>query len=516
MRWSMVAMLVLMLAGGELLGDAIVLRDGSRIEGKVRRGDGGWTVTLPDGSSVFVASADVRSLEMTPVTRPTDDVALSRLNSLRRSVEGLSDARLVVERYRQYLELNDGTPAANAAREDLKLWQERVDRGLRRQGNRWIEPAEYEQFVLAQTRAALEARALLKAARTREAELLLRKLLADDPQNLSAVYLLGVVQYRQDQLVPARRSFEQVLQGAPQHAPSLNNVAVILFRQRQFGASLSFYEQAMSAAPGQRDLLDNVAEALEAAPDEVRKGLAGQRLARRFAEQDSALQRELGEKGLFRWGSTWIDRGELGRLREAEQQVNQRLTDLERDREITQQRIQRVNRDIDANEQTLRTIEQQSWVRTPDGRMIRVAYPPAYYDIQRDIRRLASERDELQLRLDALREEAARVKQGLPKPRFTGVQQLIGEDGVPLNESALRRLLPAPIQEPAPSSEPTPRPSTQPAADPDPSSTRPATTRPDDASGFPPTSRPARPDAATGSADATRRPDDEHYVPIGP
>lgn len=476
MRCSILAMVVMtLLVVGDLRGDAIVLRDGSRIEGKVRRADGGWNVTLPDGSSVFVASADVRSLEMTPATRPADDVALARLNSLRRSIEGLSDPRLVVDRYRQYLELNDGTPAAEQAREDLKVWQERADRGLRRQGNRWVEPGEFEQIVLAQTRTALEARALLKASRTRDAELLVRRMLGDDPQNVSALYLLGVVQFRQDQLVAARRSFEQVLQVAPQHAPSLNNVAVILFRQRQYGAALSFYEQAVSAAPGQRDLLDNVAEALEAAPEEARRGLAGQRLARRFAEQDPVLQREMAERGLYRWGGTWIDRAELDRLRDAEQQVNQRLSDLERDREITQQRVQRINLDIDANEQTLRTIEQQSWVRTPDGRMIRVAYPPAYYDIQRDIRRLTSERGELQIRLDALRDEANRVKQSLPRPKFTGVQQLIGEDGVPLDESALRRLLPdAPPETPdGTATQPTSGPAG--ATDPLPATTQPAT-----------------------------------------
>jgi tetratricopeptide (TPR) repeat protein len=479
---------VLLVAAGLLRGDVIVLRDGSRIEGKVRRSDGGWTVTLADGSSVFVGSEDVRSLEMTPATRPTNDVALARLTSLRRSVENLADPRVVVDRYRQYLEMNDGTPAAEQAREDLKLWQERVERGLRKLGNRWVDPAEFEQLVVSQTRAALEARALIKAGRSRDAEALLRQVLADDPANISALYLLGVLQFRQDQLAPAKRCFEQVLQTAPQHAPSLNNIAVVLFRQRQYGASLSFYEQALSAAPGQRDLLDNVAEAMEAAPDEVRKGLAGQRLARRFAEQDRALQRDLAERGLFRWGSTWIDRAELERLQEAEKQINQRLADLDRDREITQQRISRINRDIEANEQTLRTIEQQSWVKTPDGRMIRVAYPPAYYDIQRDIRRLKSERDELQLRTDALREESARTKQRLPKPKFTGVQQLIGEDGVPLDESALRKLLPPlptdPVPQPAPTpgTQPAPTPGTQPAATPgtQPPPT-PSDTPPDDA-----------------------------------
>jgi len=410
---------------------------------------------------------------MTPATRPTDDVALARLTSLRRSVESLSDPRVVVDRYRQYLELNDGTPAAEQAREDLKLWQERADRGLRKHGDRWLAPEEFEQVTLSQTRAALEARALIKAGRTRDAETLLRRVLSDDPANIAALYLLGVIQFRQDQLAPAKRSFEQVLQAVPQHAPSLNNIAVVLFRQRQYGASLNFYDQAIAAAPGQRDLLDNVAEALEAAPDEVRKGLAGQRLSRRFAEQDPTLQRDLSEKGLFRWGSTWIDRAELERLQETEKQINQRLADLDRDREITQQRIQRINRDIEANEQTLRTIEQQSWVRTPEGRMIRVAYPPAYYDIQRDIRRLTSERDELQLRIDALREESARTKQSLPKPKFTGVQQLIGEDGVPLDESALRKLLPRQPVDPAP--EPTTQPAPQPAPDP---GTSPPTTLP--------------------------------------
>src|SRR5690606_9331331 len=127
----------------------------------------------------------------------------------------------------------------------------------------------------------------------------------------------GVVYYRQDQLVPARRAFESVNASIPDHGPTLNNLAVILWRQNQHIGSLNYYDQAMIAAPADREILNNVAEALNALPANYRDNASAKRVLRRFQEQDVQLQAELAKSGLYRWGAAWVNQEQLEELKKA-------------------------------------------------------------------------------------------------------------------------------------------------------------------------------------------------------
>lgn len=459
--------------------DIITLTDGTRIEGKARRTSTGYNITLPDGSVMFVEADRVRSFELTPTTQPNDGRAASALASLKRAMEQTTDPAHAIARYEQFIATYRNTPAADDAEAELKVWKDRRDRGMIRVGGEWVTSDRADAIHLEQAKAALAARELVAAGRLREAEQSLRQAITRDPANASAHYLLGVVQFRLDQVAPARRSFEAVLQLLPDHAPAQNNLALVLVRQRQYGPAMSAMDAALQSAPGARELLDNVAELLEAAPEEVRKGLVGQRLGRRFTELDARLQETMRAQGLFRWGSSWVNQAELNTLRETESRVNARIAELQHDFDVTQQRLNRIDADIQANEQTLRSIEARTWMRDADGRVVRLPLPPAYYDVQQEINRLRGERADQELRIRALRDAAQRAREELPKPRYTGQLMLIGEDGVPIPQSALEQLFPPPPPaDPGPVAPPATQPSTQPdsiAPPADPPTTQPTT-----------------------------------------
>ena len=57
----------------------------------------------------------------------------------------------------------------------------------------------------------------------------------------------------------------------------------------------------MLAAPVSREILDNVAEALNALPENQRKGPVVAKVVRHFKEQDDDLQKKMAERGLVRW-----------------------------------------------------------------------------------------------------------------------------------------------------------------------------------------------------------------------
>src|SRR5207249_6705799 len=129
------------------------------------------------------------------------------------------------------------------------------------------------------------------------------QILADDPTNPSGMYLRGLMNYRRDQYVDARKAFESVLTQVPNHAPTLNNLGVVMIRTNAVAASLNYLDQAMIAAPRNRQVLDNVAEVLNSLSDEQLNLPVAQRVARKFAEQDEELSRQMAKDGLHRWGS---------------------------------------------------------------------------------------------------------------------------------------------------------------------------------------------------------------------
>ena len=123
-------------------GDTVHLKDGTKLEGDVKKGSGGYVVTSSAGDSKFIANDRVKSIELglgaSAATSP--DRAQANLDSLRRSVGYLDNLDEIIKRYERFVEQSAGTSVEEAAREDLAKWRERRDQGLVKYGSRWVTP----------------------------------------------------------------------------------------------------------------------------------------------------------------------------------------------------------------------------------------------------------------------------------------------------------------------------------------------------------------------------------------
>jgi len=436
MKWLMV-LGVLAAAAVAARGEIVILDDGTRIEGHISKTPDGWQITTSDGKTVLVPQKNVASIEVGgPSSRPA--AAAEALASLRRAVEHSTDLAAIINRYEDFIARNTEPDVRQQAEEDLALWRQRQDQGLRKFGNDWITPQEQQQRQQLGRREAAQAADLMRQNRNTEADPLLQRALADDPENAAAFYLQGVLRYKQDRLVDAKTAFEAANGSAPDHAPTLNNLAVICWRQKSFVAAMGFYDQAMNASPQLRQVLDNVAEALHVLPAETRDAPVCRKAVDDFRAQDAALQSAMARQNLFRWGATWVNSQQMRMLRAAQAKIQQQLDDLSHQSDAIDQKIAQIDGDIDRNSREMRDLPANGYIMDANGTMVQQSMPPRYYDLQRDNEKLKQDKLALQGQQAQLRQQADKVRQQerqLPVVQFTGQQQIFGADAAPLRES---------------------------------------------------------------------------------
>src|SRR5258706_5415634 len=105
--------------------DIVHLNDGSSINGDIKKAADGWFVTDTHGKVRHISTEEVRSIELAPRGDPKE-VAIGRLASLRRSVEALSDPKMIVDRYEKFIEQNKDASIAQDAKKDLAEWRDRL------------------------------------------------------------------------------------------------------------------------------------------------------------------------------------------------------------------------------------------------------------------------------------------------------------------------------------------------------------------------------------------------------
>jgi tetratricopeptide (TPR) repeat protein len=434
--------------------DAVVLKDGTRIEGDVKRTEGGWTVTSPDGKSTDLAADDVRTIEVGGAGKTNAAESAENLASLRRSVEAIASPAEAIERYRRFLDQNKGTPSIDDAKSDMAVWQDRLDRGLVKVGAQWVTPAQKSEMASQATTVARQAVDLLKQGRTNEAEPVIQQALDADPQNAAALYLRGVMLYGQAQLVAARKAFESVIATLPAHAPSANDLAIILWKQNQQMGAMRYYEAAIIASPVNKLLLDNVAEALAALPQDQRRNPIAVRVFHRFTEQDAQLQTIMAQTGWHRWGSTWVDQATLDKLKGKEQEIDDQIKKDEDAIAGVKSKIADIDAAIDSNTRAMTQMSATSMTRDAKGNLYQAPMPGSYYTMQSDNERLTADRAVQEAKIQTLADDEKKVRQTMPVPQFTGIQRLIGAEGTPFPPSTAPSTAPMTTPGPGPTSMP--------------------------------------------------------------
>jgi Tfp pilus assembly protein PilF len=419
-----------------LHADLIHLKDGTTLEGTVKKTTGGWTVTTADGKTTTVTSDTVKSISL--VGRETTATAVDdKLASLRRAVENVADIKQIISRYQNFIAQNKNTDAAKDAQKDLATWQDRQSRGLIKVGNQWITPQERDTLKEKSVAEADSIRQLIKSGQLSEADARLTKAQALDPQNAGLNFLRGLLQYRQNQIVPAKKSFEMANQQLPNHAPNLNNLGTVAVRQNQFLLALGFYDQAMLAAPQTKEVLNNVAELLNAMPAENLRTPIAQKVTQHFNDQDKQLAAKLEKEGQYRWGAQWVNAQQLEQLKAVEKEMKSKLDALSADFDAANQRIATIDTTISDNLRSMRTYESMAnGYQYGTGRQYnnaQIILPGTYYDLQRDNTKLTTERAEKVAKLDELRQQARTIQKQYPVPKYTGAVKLIDVEGTPVD-----------------------------------------------------------------------------------
>lgn len=429
----MAAMIAVLLAALAARADIVNLTDGSKIEGKIHKTTDGWAVTQKDGTVVNVDADKVASIE---ASRSGDAVSIAedRLESLRRVADHLSDIHDIVSRYQRFIAETGDLNVAAEANKDLQTWQSRLDQGMVKLGDQWISADERRRRRELGESEALPAKDLIVNYRYKEADKALQQAILDDPECATALYLQGVMLYKQEQISQARKSFEAVSQLVPDHAPTLNNLAVIAWRQKSFVVAMNFYDEAMTSAPQAKEVLDNVAEALNVVPPENRNAPVVLQAVRLFAEQDTLLQKLAAQQGMYRWGSTWVTAKQLEDLKAAEAKVKQQLDALQRQFDALQQKVGQIDSEMDQNKRQMIRLQSQSIFIDRNGNTIQMPLPDQYYQLKRDNDGLAGDRQTLVQQQTDLQNKAKDVLGQIPTPKFTGIQQIIGVDGVPVRD----------------------------------------------------------------------------------
>jgi Flp pilus assembly protein TadD len=429
---SCVFLLPVALGAHRAAADIVHLTDGTQVEGTLKRVGDGWVVTTASGAKINIAAEQVESIEVSRAGAPSPAAGNDRLQSLRGVVGNMSDIRQIIDRYEKFIQQNKDTPVADEAAKDLQTWHDRLDQGLIKVGDKWMTPADRELAQHASQGEALAARDLMRQGRYKDADPILVKALSDDPENATAYYLRGVLLFMQEQIVPARKSFEAVDGFCPNHAPTLNNLAVIAWRQKSYARAMALYDQAMLATPLAKEIIDNVAEAVNALPADSRDTAVVKKALLDFQDQEAQLEKIENQQGLYRWGSSWVTTKELDDYKAQQQKVQDQVDQLQKDYDAVQVQVGTIDANIDQNNRELRRLEAQSLATDPNGNLVQLPYPPVYFDIQRDNTRLVQQRQTLVSKEDEIRNQAKQVQKDAPSPQYTGLQKIIGIEAAPI------------------------------------------------------------------------------------
>jgi Flp pilus assembly protein TadD len=416
--------------------DVVTLQDGSRIEGDVKRSPEGWNITLNDGSVKTVAPDSVKSIQLGSSSKDSSQSA-EGLASLRRSVEAITDIGQIIDRYQRFIDNTKDAKVRADAQSDLSIWQQRKDQKLVKRGSKWVTSDEAAELAAKANDVAVQARDLIRQNRNRDADQLLQQALAGDPANPAALYLRGVLLFRTDKFVDAKKTFDAANLASPAHAPILNNLAVISWHQNQQAAAMNFYDQAMLAQPINKFILDNVAQAIGTLPEDQRKSPAAVRALKRFSEQDTLLQQQQAKDGLYRWGGTWVDQKQLDDLKVAEKQVHEKMAAMQKDFDDAKARIADLDSQMSENQTLMNDLQIRAVLRDSKGNVVSTPLPQSYYDLQAKNSQLLAEEGSLKAKLATLQDQAQHIQQEIPVPRFTGLQQIVGVEGMPeISQSA--------------------------------------------------------------------------------
>lgn len=436
------------------LADTIVLKDGTVLTGVVKQVKDGYEITSAAGQSSFVPKADVKSIKLSNEGKVTEQSAKERLASLRRSVEAETQIDRVLDRYKQFIEMNKDTDAAADAQKDIALWQDRRAKGMVKVGSHWLTPAQRDEYLIATAKLANEIADQIAGGDIAGATKRIAQGLEEDPTNVSLAYLDGVLQLRRNRLSEAKRSFDLVVDQIPTHPPTLYNEAAIAAYFKRWPAAIPMFEKVMTLAPNHPEILNGVTEFIRLLPDSHKRSAAFDRLQALYTAQERVVEAEMAKKGMFRFGSGWAPKDKIDELNKKIAEFEEKKKSLQADFDASLDKIKQYQREIDRIEQQLTDIEYNRIVRdATTGRTYYMPRPQIYYDLLEEKSRYERQIQTAKTEGEDLKRKAKELETQAPQMPYAGSVMPVGEAGVPI-------VLPAGANLPG---EPTTAPATQPS-----------------------------------------------------
>ncbi len=296
---------VLPLLTSALRADLITLKGGQVINGRLYRDSDQYIIAPTKGQPFKVPLNDVTGITLQSTASPAKQAANDWVYT-QTQVKQSRSLPVIISDLKAYIGKHGKSPEVKAAKKSLAVYLKYQKSGYISVAGRWISPAARRKLLALCAGQNATAEKLVVAGKLAQAHEHVAAALQVDPTNPDALILQGVIDYQRNEIQAASRAFAAAEKSNPKDIVALNDQAITNFRQRRQPAALVAYQKALHIDNGNRMLLDNIAAALEIYKKSKRTGLY-RNLRASFTLADNRMKISMAKKGLYRFGSGWVD-----------------------------------------------------------------------------------------------------------------------------------------------------------------------------------------------------------------
>ena len=273
-------MLSLVLAG-IAQGATLKLKDGTTLEGDVKKLGGSYSVRLKDGTTKLVPASDVVSAEGVdgPAAPAVGSASAgssagksASFASVARSADRAETPLIAATLWQKYIDDNPAAPDLGQAKAELKKWQDMTAQGAEKIKGKWVSGEELKELKKKVNALNVEAAQLMKDQQTLKAVDKYNEIIKLYPNSFEAHFEIGyvsLVKGGNQQFDKAISSLETAVKLRPTSPEAHTNLAIAYnFRRQYEKAVLSAYKAA--ELRDDKHIVQNLVNTLLIAPPGMR------------------------------------------------------------------------------------------------------------------------------------------------------------------------------------------------------------------------------------------------------
>jgi len=321
------AALAALVLTGATRADHIWLRDGREFDGTISRQGGQMLIHVENGNTVTVTADQVQRVALTGTQSPAEK-SESEWTRIKSTIARTDDLRTITGMLATFIKTYPDLKLTAAAQQMLDQYNQYATDGFIKFRNKWMAPDTRDAILHQAATQAKLALTLYRSGKLKEALDTALDALKTDEQNSTALATAGLATARLSKWVKAKDYFQKLAEVDPGDVLAQNNLAIVAYIQHRQPEGLLDYKKALDAAPANRLLLDNITEALgdyHGAKDVP----AYTDLVRAFVQADARMADQMAQRGLYRFGSTWVTQEQKDRLLSGVLRLQQKMADLD-------------------------------------------------------------------------------------------------------------------------------------------------------------------------------------------